>query len=415
MTESVLVLDGETRAALAVVRSLGELSIEILVASCDQGSLAGASKFTGKSLHSPDPNKDPSAYGSWLIKTVQQMKSTVLLPITNVSLEIALSHEKVLRECTILPFVSYSQYQSVANKERFLQRAAELGVRVPKTVSLDLSPALTLEVLQQSLQDFSFPSCLKPVASDIQTPNGYLKLQASYPQNVDEVWSILAGYQKKQISGLRFLLQEYISGPGVGFFALCQDGFILQAFAHRRLLEKPPSGGASVLCESIAPPGEVYQAARAILSHFQWQGVAMLEFKEAGNGQYFLIELNPRFWGSLQLAIDSGVDFPKKLYQWCVQQKHEPKEIELSELSYQQGLRLRWLLGTMDHAIIRLKRETFSALGDIIFRNSLQLLSHAKETRLEVLRFYDIKPFLAEVKKYFLEPLKRKFFGEKKS
>ena len=38
----------------------------------------------------------------------------------------------------------------------------------------------------------------------------------------------------------------------------------------------------------------------------------MLEFKYHAN-KYYLIEINPKFWGSLDLAIASNVDFPNSL------------------------------------------------------------------------------------------------------
>ena len=59
------------------------------------------------------------------------------------------------------------------------------------------------------------------------------------------------------------LIQERIVGPGIGVFVLCDHGRLLAAFAHRRLREKPPSGGASVLCESVAvDPGARATGAR---------------------------------------------------------------------------------------------------------------------------------------------------------
>jgi biotin carboxylase len=42
-----------------------------------------------------------------------------------------------------------------------------------------------------------------------------------------------------------------------------------------------------------------------------WQGVAMLEYRwDQESEEFFLIEMNGRFWGSLHLALYAGVDFP---------------------------------------------------------------------------------------------------------
>ncbi|MCD6360205.1 MAG: hypothetical protein J7M38_05010 [Armatimonadetes bacterium] len=45
----------------------------------------------------------------------------------------------------------------------------------------------------------------------------------------------------------------------------------------------------------------------------------MLEFKkEYETGEYYLIEVNPKFWGSLDLAVESGVDFPGYIYDYYI-------------------------------------------------------------------------------------------------
>ena len=80
-------------------------------------------------------------------------------------------------------------------------------------------------------------------------------------------------------------------------------------FAHRRLREKPPSGGVSVYRESVAPDPSLVARAAALLAGLGWRGVAMVEMKtDARTGTPYLMEVNGRFWGSLQLAVDAGVD-----------------------------------------------------------------------------------------------------------
>src|SRR5678815_1154177 len=89
---------------------------------------------------------------------------------------------------------------------------------------------------------------------------------------------------------------------------------IRDRFAHRRIREKPPSGGVSVLSESVAADPETVRKSLALLSALDWNGTAMVEYKQDRvTGQRYLMEINGRFWGSLQLAIDAGVDFPALL------------------------------------------------------------------------------------------------------
>ena len=87
----------------------------------------------------------------------------------------------------------------------------------------------------------------------------------------------------------------------------------------------PPSGGVSVLCESVPLRKPLVDYALRILQSAAWHGVAMVEFKlDARSGIPHLMEVNGRFWGSLQLAIDAGVDFPWLLYQLAATGSAQP-------------------------------------------------------------------------------------------
>lgn len=75
----------------------------------------------------------------------------------------------------------------------------------------------------------------------------------------------------------------------------------------------------------------------------------MVEFRVAEDGTPYLMEVNGRFWGSLQLAIDCGVDFPWLLYQLT----HDLPVA--TPQPYVVGRRLRWLMGDLDSLITRLR------------------------------------------------------------
>jgi hypothetical protein len=104
-----------------------------------------------------------------------------------------------------------------------------------------------------------------------------------------------------------------------------------------------------VLCESVELDPELLDHAMRLLGPLGWHGVAMMEFKQdLRTGQSFLMEVNGRFWGSLQLAIDAGVDFPYLSCQLALGETIAPP------IDYTIGVKSRWLLGDLDHLLIRL-------------------------------------------------------------
>jgi predicted ATP-grasp superfamily ATP-dependent carboligase len=139
-------------------------------------------------------------------------------------------------------------------------------------------------------------------------------------------------------SGKMPLIQEYIHGDGYGVEVLCNHGEPRAVFMHKRLREYPITGGASTLRESVYNE-KLRKVALELMEGLNWHGVAMVEFKlDKKDGEPKLIEVNGRFWGSLPLAIASGVDFPYLLYKRATEGEVEPV------FEYKTGVKCRWLI-----------------------------------------------------------------------
>jgi len=197
------------------------------------------------------------------------------------------------------------------------------------------------------------------------------------------------------------LAQQQVRGPGLGVFLLRWDGRTVAAFAHRRIREKPPQGGVSVYRESVALPGPLLRHAERLLDAYDFRGVAMVEFKEdAATGTPYLMEVNARFWGSLQLAIDAGVDFPALLLDVASGRRVEPV------LSWREGVRCRWLWGDVDHLLAVVRAGPATRRRHLDYPGRLSTLARflvpwRPGDRYEVLRPADPRPFLRESALWF--------------
>lgn len=129
------------------------------------------------------------------------------------------------------------------------------------------------------------------------------------------------------------VIQKRVYGDAIGIGMLFNHGELKAKFSWRRLQEFPEDGGTSVIRESTKMPHEEAYAQK-LLEFFNWHGVAMVEFKGG-----HIIEVNPRFWGSLQLAIDSGVDFPRLLLDIITYGDCE------TVLEWKTGVTTSWLAG----------------------------------------------------------------------
>ena len=182
-----------------------------------------------------------------------------------------------------------------------MQLATQLKVPIPETFFV---PNGRLEKILSSL--YSYPVVVKPGRSVISVNDDLCVTGVHYAHNATELNRL---YDKIDYLQQPSLIQRRVEGEGQGVFALMNKGKPVALFAHRRLREKPPSGGVSVLRESIALPQPMTEYALRLLQYTGWHGVAMVEFKvDRQTGAPLLMEVNGRFWGSLQLALDASVN-----------------------------------------------------------------------------------------------------------
>jgi predicted ATP-grasp superfamily ATP-dependent carboligase len=341
----VLVTDGEQRAALAAVRSLGRAGYRVLVASRAGRSLAGASRRASLELVAGDPLYEPAAFADRIAAAVDDHSVEVLLPVGDAALLAVLGHRERLGRC-VVPFPPLERVRQVADKQLVAAAAAELGIAIPRQEVL----GTIRDAEAADRRPLAFPLVVKPARSVADAGDG---TRAKYTVRYAQDPAALAGaLQTLPPHAYPLLLQQRVVGPGVGIFLLLWDGQVVASFAHRRIREKPPSGGVSVYRESIEADPDLVARSRALLERFGWCGVAMIEYKlDAATRTPYLMEINGRFWGSLQLAIDAGVDFPALLVSLAMGERPAPVS------SYRLGVRSRWWLGDVDQLLARLRRS----------------------------------------------------------
>jgi predicted ATP-grasp superfamily ATP-dependent carboligase len=336
------VTDGDQRPALAITRSLGRRGVSVLVGSEQPDSMASASKYCIRHVTYPSPYQHPDAFDRFLLDLIERERIDVVMPVTDVTTHLVSRNRSALSRLTATAAPSFEAFDFVANKMRLVQRAAQCGIATPRTHFVD-----GLADVEQLRGRIEYPAVIKPLRSRIRTESGWLVTTVQYAHDDADLLRVYR--DTEYLHRYSSMIQERIVGPGVGVFVLCDHGRLCAAFAHRRVREKPPSGGASVLCESIALDPELLDQAMRLLGPLGWHGVAMMEFKQdRRTGRSYLMEVNGRFWGSLHLAVQAGVDFPYLSYLLAL---GRPFEIPAS---YQIGVKSRWLLGDLDHLLMRL-------------------------------------------------------------
>jgi len=374
----ILITDGNERATLAAARSLVQSGHAVSVAGPTRVSLAGVSRGVRPCVVASDPLADPAAYAAELGDLARREGAGVLLPMTDPSLEAVLEHRGVLPEGLLVPSPDLATYRAASDKAQIFALAGECGFAVPETRFIETPTAVAIP------EAGFFPAVVKPHRSVVSDGRIRRKVEVTPVADADACRRALADLPA---AAFPVLLQRHVSGVGEGFFALRWGGRTVALFAHRRLREKPPAGGVSVYRESIAPDQALVGPGLRLLDRLDWQGVAMVECRrEEATGRQVIMEVNGRFWGSLQLAIDAGVDFPSLLVRCAA------GDVLPEGRAYRVGVRSRWFWGDVDHLYLRFKRGTGSRLRALL--DFLRV--RPGRDRNEVWRWRDPAPFLIE-------------------
>ena len=320
-----------------MVRSLGRAGHEVYVCCHRTTGLALGSRFAHGTAHVPSAMASAEVFVAAVGALVRRWGIDYVIPVTDQSCVPLLNGIEALRGARI-PGPDAAMYARAADKSLVLKEASAVGIATPRQLLVAGSDEAP-RVLASGLR---FPVVIKSTVS----VRGGARHGARYADDALQLELALKGLSADTFP---VLVQERIVGPAAGIFLLEWDGETLATFAHRRVRESPPSGGASVCCESVAADPKLVDASRALLRRFDWRGVAMVEFKiDAATGTPHLMEINGRFWGSLQLAVDAGVDFPVLLLEAAA---GRPRPVT----GYRTGVRLRWWWGDVDHLITRFR------------------------------------------------------------
>ena len=371
MAPKVFVTDGHWRKSLAVVRGLGKEGVGVTVGETTRVATAAFSKYATKVEVYPSPLKTPDSFLQFLMDRLAQSRYRMLLPMEDVTMEIAAKHRSDLSRHTYLPVVSIEKLGHARRKDKIVQLAEKLGVPVPKTWHLS-----DLSQLDEIKGVLPYPVVIKP-----RTGSGAAGV--SYPANPEEFKRL---YLKTHRLFPFPMVQEMIPREGRGYgasFLFDEKGRVKASFVHKRLREYPVTGGASTFRESVKRD-DIRDMGRTLLEALDWFGVAMVEFKEdPRDGIPKLLEINPRFWGSLALAIRAGVNFPYLLFRMSMGEKFDPVE------RYETGVKCRWLLpGDMLHFITNpRRREILGSFFD--FRD--------RETGYDIISLEDPFPILGRI------------------
>lgn len=296
MNFRVLVTDSSYKHTLGACRALGASGYDVQVIGPKFGQ-AGYSKSVEK--RHIQRGYALGELSKQLEEIAESEKIQFLLPIGAASVFDVSANRQNLSEKLAFALAPTKSIDLALNKANLLSFAESVGVSSPRTWRFS-----TFESFLTGLDEIPFPYIIKSALE--QHKFGPVYINSS--EDIEKLLStevLLPEFTHGEL-----VAQSRIRGNGEGFFALYQHGVCKRVMMHKRLREMPATGGSSWAAQSIYSQ-DLFDSGVALLDALEWHGPAMVEFKrDETDGKLSLMELNPKFWGSLDLAIQSGVDFP---------------------------------------------------------------------------------------------------------
>lgn len=300
----VLVAEAQNLGAIGVIRSLGRGGYPVHACSRQEDALGLRSNYATAAVVCPP--YESATFLDWLREYIARNRIALIIP----SESFLLALRPVFDEfASLLPYGNDSStvYAGMSKCDVFQRLTSAEGEKVdaddhlPPSLLLDSSDAFPDRA---ELSKLGLPLFLKVDASYSKCGEGGAVLkETSLDAAVARLTALRARYDK-------VLVQGYVPGQGVGVFFLGWNEQLVAQLMHHRLHEVPHDGGVSSLRESIWLPA-IRDDAWTKFQQLRWQGVAMMEYRwDPQTDQFYFMEMNGRFWGSLHLALYAGVDFP---------------------------------------------------------------------------------------------------------
>jgi predicted ATP-grasp superfamily ATP-dependent carboligase len=327
MKVPVLLLGAVPRTTTAIARSLHARGIPVDVAATSSLEPRIPSRAIRYWTRLPAPDLAPGEFVDSLCTLIRKNGYDMLIPANDNALLAITRHYDETRKFVPLAAPPPHILNRVLDKSATLDIARSCGLRVPQTFTIT-----DCAQLAQQASQLRFPVILKP-GEKVR----HEEFKVRRLNSLNEIAEIFPAHC---VFSPPMLLQEYCPGEGLGVEILLHDGECVAAFQHRRLKELPHTGGVGVVAISEAPDPDLVRSSLALLRALEWEGVAMVEFRyDSEKRSATLMEVNGRYWGTLSLAIQAGIDFP--YYQWQLAHGQRPRVPPC----YAVGLRCRWTAG----------------------------------------------------------------------
>lgn len=342
-TVTALITSGHTRAGLAAVRSLGRAGIAVAVGAPMRPALAMWSRYATATLLLPDASKNARSFVEAVAEEAAGRRAVLVLAATDDEIW-ALSHWRDrLPETARRVLPPADAVARTLDKATLHDLARSLGIACLDTLRVD--DRRSVEPALRQAARMGLPAIVRPLLPWEEREDGTRReTERIRVSTIAELRRLL--YEREDLVEGGCLIEPRPSGRYLSYCTVCDGGVPIVELYRERLRELRLLSGVSTLSRTIPEHPQLRDMARRLLRALNWQGPAMAEFLQLPSGDVKLVSVVARLWGSVQLAIDAGIDVPLLCYRLA-----DGSPLPPMPAVAKAGVTLRWTVGDLSQLL----------------------------------------------------------------
>ena len=306
MGESAAVIPAVTPSAVAFHRSLGRRGVRTIAVAHDDSVPSFRSRYCDETVLVADPRVDLTRYRDALLALVMRPDVETIVPLSEADVYVLSKYRSEFGEHIDTPWPSFDTLRTAHDRERLFDVAREAGVPVPRTVTLDEVDDWGRELVVKSRFALLTDEYLSNSGEEGIIETGRAMFLEPHARPDEE--RVMAEFNHSPH------VQQFVHGTEYSVGVLYEDGEPVVETQKRIIRGTKYYHGPSVYHESVDVP-ELEAIGRRLLTALDWHGPADVDvILDEETGEFKLLEVNPRFWATIQLEIHAGFDFP--YYYW---------------------------------------------------------------------------------------------------
>lgn len=294
----VLITNGGDLRSLIFIRSVAHCPDIELHVSAERRLAAGFhSRFCRHKTINVNPVKNPQLFIKQMIDYIAGNNIDVFIPISSAEINETLIYKNLFPETLIIPYVDHDTFCFANDKWKFNELAEMLKIPVPATIKIE-------DFSELDNVNLKYPLLVK--ARTGAGSKAILKVENQFQLPI-AFKHIIERYKLKK--DMYPLIQEYIEdGEYVCAGALCRKGTVKSVSVYKSLRQYPLDCGTAT-AKVTTKDLEIEEKVRLILFHLKWHGIAQFDMIRK-NGRLYFLEMNPRLYTSINITVQSGLNYP---------------------------------------------------------------------------------------------------------